>query len=61
MINKNFTKALDEYIKFLKKNFIYKKKNLINYSTSLECAINWKKNDETKLILKWLIPSLAVS
>ena len=26
MINKNFTKALDEHLKFLKKNFIYKKK-----------------------------------
>ena len=53
MINKNFTKALDEHIKFLKKNLIYKKKNLINYSTSLESVINWKKKDETKLILKW--------
>ena len=42
MINKNFTKALDEHLKFLKK-ILYIKKNLINYSTSLESAINWKK------------------
>jgi len=53
MNKKNFNNALENYLDFLKKNNIFKKKNLINYSTSLERIENWKSKNELKSIINW--------
>lgn len=53
MSNLNFKETFDKYILFLKKNNIYNKKNLVNYSASIEKLKNWKKKDNIKKILSW--------
>ncbi len=53
MTKKRFNKTLENYLIFLKENNNFKKKNLINYSTSLERSGNWKSKDELKSIIDW--------
>lgn len=53
MTKKNFSKTLQKYLNFLKENNNFQKKNLINYSTSLESTGNWKNKDDIKSIIDW--------
>ena len=53
MIKNNFKNFFNNYLSFLKKNNLYKKKNLLNYSASIEAIHNWKKTNTLDDILKW--------
>lgn len=53
MIKNNFKIFFKNYLIFLKINNLYKRKNLVNYSASVESIYNWKKKNTLNDILKW--------